>query len=80
MDEHALALREELRAYARARGADSIGITSAEAFDAQVPNKQKSSTTALGWAWRPAAVRSSSRRSWTIASNTPAASQRWVCW
>jgi ferredoxin len=48
MDEHALALREELRAYARARGADSIGITSAEAFDAQVPNKQKSSTTALG--------------------------------
>jgi iron complex transport system substrate-binding protein len=48
MDEQALALREELRAFARARGADSIGITSAEAFDAQVPNKQKSSSTALG--------------------------------
>src|SRR5436305_13607439 len=48
MDEHVLALREELRAYARAHGADSIGITSAEAFDAQVPNKQKSSTTARG--------------------------------
>ena len=46
MDEQALALREELRAYARARGADSIGITSAEAFDEQVPNKQKSSSTA----------------------------------
>ena len=29
---------------------------------------------------RPEAKRSSSRRSWTIASKQPARSQRWVCW
>lgn len=41
-------LTEELFAYARNRGADSIGVVSAEAYEARVPNLQKPSTTANG--------------------------------
>ncbi|HLI28604.1 MAG TPA: hypothetical protein VKZ60_16160 [Chloroflexota bacterium] len=48
MSESARALKEELKAYARAHGADMISVGSAEAFDAQVPNLQKTTTTALG--------------------------------
>jgi hypothetical protein len=36
--------------------------------------------TAVGRPLRSVKVRSKSRRSWTMASNTPALSQRWVCW
>jgi hypothetical protein len=39
-----------------------------------------SKIAALGWWFRPSASRSTTRRSCTIASNTPAFSQRCVCW
>jgi len=38
-----------------------------------------SKIAADGCAARPAATRNSTRKSWTMASNTPAASQRCVC-
>lgn len=43
-----MSLTEELFTYARTRGADSIGVVSAEAYEALVPNLQKPSTTAEG--------------------------------
>jgi epoxyqueuosine reductase len=48
MGEATVSLKDELKAYARAHGADMISVAAAEAFDAHVPNKQKSTTTALG--------------------------------
>lgn len=42
--------------------------------------QQLSRMAAEGSAWRPAAARNKQRRSWTMASKTPAANQRWVCW
>jgi len=41
-------LTEELFEFARSRGADSIGVVSAEAYEAKVPNLQKPSTSAMG--------------------------------
>lgn len=38
-------LKDELKAFARSRGADTIGVCSAEAFERGVPNLQKPSTT-----------------------------------
>ena len=43
-----MTLTEELFAFAQRRGADSIGVVSAEAYEAKVPNLQKPSTTAQG--------------------------------
>lgn len=41
-----MTMRDELFAYAEEIGADTIGVCSAEEFEAQVPNRQKPSTTA----------------------------------
>lgn len=43
-----MSLTAELKAWALARGADTIGIASAAAFEAKVPNLQKPSETAAG--------------------------------
>ncbi len=39
---------EELFAFARHQGADAVGVVSADAYEGQVPNLQKPSTTAAG--------------------------------
>lgn len=43
-----MTLTEELCAYARRRGADSVGVVSAADYEAKVPNLQRPSTTARG--------------------------------
>lgn len=48
-DSQVAQLKSDLKAFARERGADGVGIVSTAAFEAKVPNPQKPSSTGLGY-------------------------------
>ncbi|MDE3074448.1 MAG: hypothetical protein KGJ86_03385, partial [Chloroflexota bacterium] len=44
-----MSLKDELKAFARERGADGVGVVSVAGYEAKVPNLQKPSSTGEGY-------------------------------